>query len=169
MAKFIGAACVLGILVGTLANSTCAQTAPTFVGIRTFLSAPYQPDLEKLDADFAVLGVPFDEGTWGQPGERYGPRDMREASQEYNHDLTEGFYYIDGDRTVLKGERWADVGDIAIMPTVPAQTNDKVTAAVKTILAHKAFPIVIGGDHSITCPSLRAFVQPLALIHIDAH
>jgi agmatinase len=94
---------------------------------------------------------------------------MREASQEYNHDLTEGFYYIDGDRTVLKGKRWADVGDIAIMPTVPAQTNDKVTAAVKTILAHKAFPIVIGGDHSITYPALRAFDQPLTLIHIDAH
>src|SRR2546421_435293 len=101
----------------------------------------------KIDDAFAVLGVPFDEGTWGQPGERYGPRDMREASQEYNHNLTEGFYYIDGDRTVLKGKRWADVGDIAIMPTVPAQTNDKVTAAVKTILAHKSVPIVSGRDH----------------------
>jgi len=146
-----------------------AQAVPTFVGVRTFLGAPHVTNLEKLDADFAVLGVPFDEGTWGQPGERYGPRDMREASQEYNHDLTEGFYYIDGDRTVLKGKRWADVGDIEIWPTVPAQTNDKVTAAVKTILAHKAFPIVIGGDHSITYPSLRAFDQPLTLIHIDAH
>ena len=151
------------------ASPLWAQAVPTFVGVRTFLGAPYVTNLEKLDADFAVLGVPFDEGTWGQPGERYGPRDMREASQEYNHDLTEGFYYIDGDRTVLKGKRWADVGDIAIMPTVPAQTNDKVTAAVKTILAHKAFPIVIGGDHSITYPSLRAFDQPLTLIHIDAH
>jgi agmatinase len=145
------------------------QAVPTFVGVRTFLGAPYVTNLEKLDADFAVLGVPFDEGTWGQPGERYGPREMREASQEYNHDLTEGFYYIDGDRTVLKGKRWADVGDIEIWPTVPAQTNDRVTAAVKTILAHKAFPIVIGGDHSITYPSLRAFDKPLTLIHIDAH
>jgi Arginase family len=67
-----------------------AQTAPTFVGVRTFLSAPYEPDLDKLKADFAVLGVPFDEGTWGQPGERYGPRDMRENSQEYAHDLENG-------------------------------------------------------------------------------
>src|SRR5882762_2667218 len=66
----------------TLPASVAAQTAPTFVGVRTFLSAPYEPDLDKLHADFAVLGVPFDEGTWGQPGERYGPRDMRENSQE---------------------------------------------------------------------------------------
>src|SRR5215510_11482440 len=158
------AACFLGS-----ALNGQAQSQPTFVGVRTFLGAPYVKNLDDLHADFAVLGVPFDEGTWGWPGERYGPRAMRESSQEYNHDLTEGFYYIDGDRTVLKGKRWADVGDIEIWPTVPAQTNDKVTAAVKTILARHAFPIVIGGDHSITYPSLRAFDKPLTLIHIDAH
>ena len=145
------------------------QAVPTFVGIRTFLGAPYVTKLDDLHADFAVLGVPFDEGTWGQPGERYGPRDLRESSQEYNHDLTEGFYYIDGDRTVLKGKHWADVGDVEVWPTVPALTNDKVTAAVRAILAKKAFPIVLGGDHSITFPILRAFDIPLTVIHIDAH
>jgi agmatinase len=145
------------------------QAVPTFVGVRTFLGAPYVTKLDDLHADFAVLGVPFDEGTWGQPGERYGPRDLRESSQEYNHDLTEGFYYIDGDRTVLKGKHWADVGDVEVWPTVPALTNDKVTAAVRAILAKKAFPIVLGGDHSITFPILRAFDIPLTVIHIDAH
>jgi len=38
-----------------LPASAAAQTAPTFVGVRTFLSAPYEPDLDKLHADFAVL------------------------------------------------------------------------------------------------------------------
>ena len=149
--------------------SAQAQTAPTFVGIRTFLSAPYQPDLGKLNADFAVLGVPFDEGTWGQPGERYGPRDLRESSQEYAHDLTEGFYYIDGDRTLLKGKRWVDVGDVLVYPTVPAETNQKITDAVKSILAKKSFPIILGGDHSITFPVIRAYDVPLTVVHIDAH
>ena len=134
-----------------------AQTAPTFVGVRTFLSAPYEPDLDKLKADFAVLGVPFDEGTWGQPGERYGPRDMRENSQEYAHDLTQGFYYIDSDRTVLKGKHWVDVGDVIIYPTVAVETNAKITETVKKILAKKAFPIILGGDHSITFPVVRAY------------
>ena len=150
-------------------SSLRGQAVPTFVGIRTFLGAPYVTKMDDLHADFAVLGVPFDEGTWGQPGERYGPRDLRESSQEYNHDLTEGFYYIDGDRTVLKGKRWADVGDVEVWPTVPTLTNDKVTAAVRAILAKKAFPIVLGGDHSITFPILRAFDIPLTVIHIDAH
>jgi agmatinase len=169
MHKFISAVCVLGLLVLALSNSTQAQTAPTFVGIRTFLSAPYQPDLDKLNADFAVLGVPFDEGTWGQPGERYGPRDLRENSQEYAHNLTEGFYYIDGDRTLLKGKRWVDTGDVIVYPTVPAETGQKITDAVKKILARKSFPIILGGDHSITFPVIRAYDVPLTVVHVDAH
>ena len=166
---FLLAGLLPGLLFSMLAPLAGAQTAPTFVGIRTFLSAPYEPDLDKLHADFAVLGVPFDEGTWGQPGERYGPRDMRENSQEYAHDLTEGFYYIDGDRTVLKGKHWADVGDVVIYPTVAAETNDKITEAVRKILAKKAFPITLGGDHSIAYPVIRAFDIPLTVVHIDAH
>ena len=158
--------CLIAI---TLPASVAPQTAPTFVGVRTFLSAPYEPDLDKLHADFAVLGVPFDEGTWGQPGERYGPRDLRENSQEYAHDLTEGFYYIDGDRTVLKGKRWVDVGDVIVYPTVPTETGEKITSAVKKILAKKTFPIILGGDHSITFPVIRAFDVPLTVVHIDAH
>ena len=61
------------------AASAPGQAVPTFVGIRTFMGAPYVANLEELHADFAILGVPFDEGTWGWPGERYGPRAMRES------------------------------------------------------------------------------------------
>ena len=146
-----------------------AQSQPTFVGVRTFLGAPYVRNLDDLHADFAVLGVPFDEGTWGWPGERYGPRELRESSQEYNHDLSEGFYYIDGDRIALKGKRWADAGDIEVFPTVPATTQEKITAAVKKVLEKKAFPIVLGGDHSLTFPVLRALDKDVTLIHFDAH
>jgi len=153
----------------TFASATPGQAAPTFVGVRTFLGAPYIPDLDDVHADFAVLGVPFDEGTWGWPGERYGPRAMRESSQEYKHDLTEGFYYVYGDRTVLKGKHWVDVGDVPVMPTVPSQTNDKITEMVRKIRSKGAFPIVLGGDHSITFPILRAFDIPVSVIHFDAH
>ena len=122
--RFMPAVWTLLLALGSAA-STPGQAVPTFVGIRTFMGAPYVANLEELHADFAVLGVPFDEGTWGWPGERYGPRAMRESSQEYNHDLTEGFYYIDGDRTVLKGKRWVDVGDVPVMPTVPLKPTTR--------------------------------------------
>jgi len=94
---------------------------------------------------------------------------MRESSQEYSHDLTEGFYYIDGNRTVLRGKHWVDVGDVPVMPTVASQTDDKITEMVRKILSKRAFPIVLGGDHSITYPVLRAFDVPVTVIHFDAH
>jgi agmatinase len=94
---------------------------------------------------------------------------LRENSQEYAHDLTEGFYYIDGDRTLLKGKRWVAVGDVIIYPTVPAETGQKITESVRKILAKKSFPIILGGDHSITFPVIRAYDVPLTVVHIDAH
>ncbi len=159
------------MLIGVLfyMPASYCQAVPTFVGVRTFLGAPYESNLDQLHADFAVLGIPFDEGTWGWPGERYGPRALRESSQEYNHNLSEGFYYIDGERTVLKGKRWVDVGDVPVMPTVPSQTDDKITEMVRNIRSKGAFPIILGGDHSITFPILRAFDAPLMVIHFDAH
>lgn len=158
-----------GAVLLSTPHGASAQSQPTFVGIRTFLGAPYVKNLDELKADFAVLGVPFDEGTWGWPGERYGPQELRERSQEYNHELTEGFYYIDGDRTTLKGKRWADVGDIEVFPTVPATTEAKVTTAVRKILEKKAFPIVLGGDHSISFSVIRALSKDVTVIHFDAH
>ena len=159
---------LLGIVLFCAPVVFC-QAVPTFVGVRTFLGTPYVANLDDLHADFAVLGVPFDEGTWGWPGERYGPRGMRESSQEYNHDLAEGFYYIDGDRTVLKGKHWVDVGDVPVMPTVPSQTDDEITEMVRKIRSKGAFPIILGGDHSITFPILRAVDVPVTVIHFDAH
>ena len=128
----------------------CASPV-NFAGIRTFLSAPYVQRIEDLKADFAVVGVPFDEGTWNAPGTRYGPRELREGTAMYKMcDLSLGFYYIDGDRVVLKGKHWADVGDVETWPTVPAQTNESITREIREILAKRAFPVILGGDHSIT-------------------
>src|SRR5260370_29966499 len=150
-------------------NPPCPSPV-NFAGIRTFLGAPYIPRLADLNADIAVVGVPFDEGTWNAPGARYGPRELREGTAMYKMcDLGLGFYYIDGDRVVLKGKHWADVGDVETWPTVPAQTNDSITRTIRAILAKKAFPVVLGGDHSITFPVLRAYDAPLTLIHFDAH
>jgi agmatinase len=147
----------------------CASPV-NFAGIRTFLGAPYVTDLNQLKADFAVVGVPFDEGTWNAPGTRYGPRELREGTAMYKScDLSLGFFYIDGNRTVLKGKHWADIGDVETWPTVPAQTSDNITKELRAILAKKAFPVVLGGDHSITFPVLRAFDVPLTLVHFDAH
>ena len=41
---------------------------------RSFFKAPLCVDLEDLNADAAFIGMPFDQGTLGRPGARYGLR-----------------------------------------------------------------------------------------------
>jgi hypothetical protein len=66
----------LGAVLLLCSANLLAQAVPTFVGVRTFMGTPYVTNLNELHADFAVVGVPLDEGTWGWPGERYGPRNL---------------------------------------------------------------------------------------------
>ena len=54
-----------------------------FVGIPSFLRAPIETNLEVLDADIAVYGVPFDEGSPFLAGSRMGPRSIREHSLRF--------------------------------------------------------------------------------------
>ena len=51
-----------------------------FVGICTFGKYPYVQDWEKINADIAILGAPFDFGSQFRSGARMGPRSIREAS-----------------------------------------------------------------------------------------
>ena len=51
-----------------------------FVGFSTFGKSPIVTDRDKIDADVAVLGAPFDLGTQWRSGARFGPRAIREAS-----------------------------------------------------------------------------------------
>lgn len=174
MRKVLAAAGLVAAL--SLAHSLAAQEPPsgleTYAGVRTFLAAPYVPRCWENDVhpDIAVVGVPFDEGTWGWPGERYGPSAMRWASFDYlPHNLLDGWIYIATGKVILKGKHWIDCGDVEVSPTVPNLTNDRVTQAVQAILARHGFPLVLGGDHSMTYAVLRAFGEPLTLVHFDAH
>jgi len=46
-----------------------------------------------------------------------------------------------------------------------------ITEAVRAILARKALPVLLGGDHSVSFPIVRAFEDfaPLDIVHVDAH
>jgi agmatinase len=139
-----------------------------FGGIRTFLRAPYIDNIEKVNADIVVMGVPFDEGTTARPGARYGPRDIREGSLIYA--WTNGFFYIDDEKWVLRGIRWADVGDVDVEPLKPSVTFERITEAVRAIRRKTALPVILGGDHSISFPVIRAYELPsLTVVHFDAH
>ncbi|MFW5648960.1 MAG: arginase family protein, partial [Candidatus Alkaliphilus sp. MAG34] len=52
-------------------------------GICSCAKYPICNDLGKLDADIAVLGVPYDLGVGFLPGTRLAPRRIREVSTQY--------------------------------------------------------------------------------------
>ncbi len=64
----------------------------------------------------------------------------------------------------------ADGGDLEL-PDDPAAARAAIEAGVAHVLASGSKPLVLGGDHSITYPVLRAFKDrgPLAILHFDAH
>jgi agmatinase len=118
------------------------------------------------DYKMAVLGVPFDEKSSYLRGAAGGPAAIREASTGkcYNEYSELGVNLAE--ETVL-----VDLGDVDVSGDV-----DKTFAAIEkdvaAILAKGAVPIVLGGDHSITYPVLKAFgprYKALDILHFDAH
>jgi agmatinase len=63
----------------------------------------------------------------------------------------------------------ADVGDADILPTNVEGTFANITETTRKVLARGALPVVLGGDHAITFPVVRAFEDPLHVVHFDAH
>ena len=143
-----------------------------FVGFCTFAKAPVCEDWGNIKADVAVLGVPNDMGTQYRSGSRFGPRAIREASTLFSFGHG-GAYDHEDDRTYLTDEqvRMVDIGDVDIIHTDQTQTHANTEEAVRRILSAGAMPLILGGDHSITSPVLKAYDQngPIHVVQIDAH
>jgi agmatinase len=142
-----------------------------FVGISTFGKRPYEPDWERLDADVAILGAPFDAGTQWRAGARFGPRGVREASTLFSFGHA-GAYDHEDDVTYLPGDvNIVDIGDADIIHTDTEGSHANIERGVRAILAAGALPVVIGGDHSINIPCIRAFSDQadIHILQIDAH
>ena len=138
--------------------------SPRFAQPATFMRLPHVEDPQGLDV--AIIGVPYDGGTSYRPGARLGPREIRSQSS-----LIRSYSYF---QKVAPFDRLnvADVGDVDAPPVSIEKCYEAVEARIAAILAAGARPIVIGGDHSISLPVLRALAKkhgPLALVQIDAH
>lgn len=142
-----------------------------FTGIATFGKNPYLPDWEALEADVAILGAPFDFGTQWRPGARFGPRSIREASTLFAFGHA-GAYDHEDDATYLGPDTSiVDLGDADIIHTDTEGSHANIEAAVRFILSKGAMPVVLGGDHSVHIPCIRAFEGrgPIHIVQIDAH
>lgn len=137
----------------------------TFAGATSFLRRKYTKDLRGVD--IAVTGVPFDQAVTNRPGTRLGPRAIREASSLQAPDAPYGW-----DFDVLSEFAIADYGDLAFDYGHVSQFPAALTAHIKGILDAGAASVVLGGDHYITFPILKAYAEkygPISLLQFDAH
>lgn len=142
---------------------------PHFAGERgTFLKAPFMEDVHDVaDAEVAIFGVPLDAGTTYRPGTRFGPRGIRRATNLF------GTYSYELGVDLREQLNMVDIGDVMVIPGNLEKSFDQISQAMSHVVSHGAFPVVLGGDHSIGFPTIRGLTPHLdgnvGIIHFDRH
>jgi agmatinase len=137
---------------------------PRFSGVRTFMRLPNSQDLENSDA--AIVGAPFDTATTFRVGARFGPESIRSVS----HLLRP--YNPSQDVSIFDHLSVIDYGDVPVVPGYIEESYRRIAEGLQPIHRAGVVPIVLGGDHSVALPELRAAAAahgPLALVQFDAH
>jgi len=121
----------------------------------------HRPDISPADADFSVLGLPFD----GLASARLGAAQAPERIRMWSRHLTP----FSEDRTRLGNLSICDLGDLAIVdPGVDFPRIAEFVASLPNII------ITLGGDHSVSIPIFegqrRRFAgERLGVRWVDAH
>lgn len=141
---------------------------PAFAGINTFLRAPYCEDINWVSKyEVAIIGASFDMGTTYRAGARFGPQAVRRISA-----LCDG-YSLDMGCDLIEELDVCDVGHVFVIPSNIEKSFDQVDRAVSHVLESGVFPVIIGGDHSLGDPDVRAIAKYLdgnvGIIHLDRH
>jgi agmatinase len=122
-------------------------------------------------ADVVILGAPFDEGVSFRPGTRFGPRAIRQGedvgapSERPNMELGVDPYAV---------LRVLDGGDVDVRAGNLVASHAALQTGVAQVLAAGASAVVLGGDHSLSMPVLRAISEQhgadgFSVIHFDTH
>jgi agmatinase len=144
-----------------------ARIQPRFAGVRTFARLTHVTSPSSLEGvDVAVLGFPFDTATSYRSGARFGPEAVRSASALLRP------YHAAHAVDVFGTLNCVDAGDVPVAPGDTVETFARAQVELARVVESNVFPLVIGGDHSITLAELRVLAErhgPLALVHLDAH
>lgn len=139
---------------------------PDFAGIPTYGGLPLTEEAAELAGfDVAIVGAPFDGLAGLDAGARWGPRAIRGAGVEHGPHLEAGIDAFERLRIV-------DFGDAPVVPFDAAASHRAIESTVAEVVASDTFPLLLGGDHSISLPAIRACAAahgPLGLIHFDTH
>jgi agmatinase len=114
------------------------------------------------ESRFIVLGVPFDGTSSYKPGSRFGPSAIREASCNIETFSLRTMEDIEHLKICDIGDLWVTHGDLI-------ETNKKLERVISEIVNGHKFPIVLGGEHSITIGEVKALGKDVTVVQFDAH
>ncbi len=127
---------------------------------------------DRTSAGLVVLGCRYDGGTLGslRRGSAGGPEALRAASARLPLGSA-GLYDADHRRRLLARATLWDAGDLRPGPAVPwADLAPALEDALGEVHAAGALCLLLGGDHSLTLPAVRALpVERCGVLHFDAH
>ena len=147
-----------------------------YSGIPSFMNFPValtREDIKAGKVDVAVMGAPLDMSL-GQRGAAFGPRGLRTAERylpwsgaplvSHAHVRIKPFEIL----------KCVDYGDAGIDPLDTVKSHEEIRKRVREIVDAGAFPIILGGDHSLMLPDVAALADVygpgnVGVIHFDAH
>jgi agmatinase len=153
-----------------------------YAGIPTFFKSDYGTINDLPGYDIGVFGVPSDTAASNRIGARLGPAAIRRASAFYNPQTyfkkeTAIDMYQNQKVIFIDHPSILDLGDVTVYPTELSKTLSSIEAFSSAVVK-LAFPVVLGGDHSITYPLVKGLLSGLkekeqfgniGIIHFDSH
>ena len=146
-------------------------SGPSHTGPATFAQCPLLTEPEDLDRwqpDVAVVGAPWDDSTTNRPGARFGPRALRALA------YGPGTYHLDLGVEIFESLEVVDYGDALCPHGLVEQSHANIRHRVGEVASRGIFPVILGGDHSITWPAATAVAEThgwgrIGIVHFDAH
>ncbi len=112
-----------------------------------------------------IVGVPFDGAVLGRKGAAGGPAAIRLAMSSFsNYNRELGVDLLDA--------RVFDVGDVQVDQEDVAVAHRQIERDVRGLIGTSSLLVILGGDNSVSLPSLRAFskkFKKVGLVVVDSH
>ncbi len=144
-----------------------------FAGVGlTYCRVPLVLDAAGLaGADVVVVGAPFDDGVSYRPGTRFGPRAIRQAEDVGDPGPRP---HMELGVDPFAELRVVDYGDVATPPASLETSHANLRQALGEVYAAGAVSVVLGGDHSLSWPTLQALAERhgpdgYSVVHLDTH
>ena len=144
---------------------------PSYAGGLTFQKVPLALEAADLaGADVAIVGAPMDDLVTYRPGTRFGPREIRIASDDGTPELWNMELGVDpfAELSIV------DHGDAVVKPGDAHASHRAIREAVARVVGAGAVPVILGGDHSIAYPDIATVAGryekgSLAVVQFDTH